>query len=105
MITCDDLVKNEADLKRVGDLFLTILTGSTPISLVLPWFPNPASKIRNQATVELYSILCTYVEARRHAELTNDAIDFLIADGEATQDIVKVSPITKIVAQGFVILI
>ena len=38
-----------------------------------------------------------YVEARRRAELTSDAIDILIADGETTQGIVKVNFAPKLV--------
>ena len=36
-------------------------------------------------------ILRGYVEARRRAEPTSDAIDFLIAEGKTTDAIVKVS--------------
>ena len=41
----------------------------------------------------MYTMLYTYVETRRRAELTSDAIDVLIADGEATQKIVGASPV------------
>lgn len=96
MATCDDLAKNEADLKKIGELFMTLQSSSTPISLVLPWFPSPAKKSGKQATTEMYTMLHTYVEARRHAEPTNDAIDVLLADGETTQNIVGVSPSSEV---------
>jgi len=93
MATCRDLTKNEGDLKKVGELFMTLQTSATPTSLLLPWFPSPARKTGKQATTELYTVLCNYVEARRRAqELTSDAIDVLIADGETTQNIVGVGP-------------
>jgi len=99
--TCRDLTKNETDLKKVGELFMTLQTSATPTSLLLPWFPSPARKAGKQATTELYTVLCNYVEARRRAqELTSDAIDVLIADGETTQNIVGVGPVTN-VARGF----
>ena len=41
-------------------------------------------------------MLYTYVEARRHAEFANDAIDIWIAEGETTQAIVGVSPAPKV---------
>ena len=91
MIACHDLTKNEADLKKIGKLFMTYQTSTTPTSLLLPWFPSPARKAGKEATTELFTILCTYVETRRHAEPTSDAIDVLIADGETTQTIVGVS--------------
>jgi len=91
MATCHDLTKNEADLKKINELFMTLQTSATPTSLLLPWFPSPARKIGKDATTELFTMLYTYVETRRHAEPTSDAIDVLIADGETTQNIVGVS--------------
>lgn len=90
LTTCHDLTKNEADLKRIGELFMTHQTSFTPISLLLPWFPSPARKAGKEATTELFTMLYAYVERRRRAEPTNDAIDIMIADGEATQKIVGV---------------
>jgi hypothetical protein len=92
MTTCRDLAKNEADLKKLGELFMTLQTSATAASLLLPWFPSPARKIGKQATTDMYTMLYTYVETRRHAEPTSDAIDVLIADGDTTQDIVGVGP-------------
>ena len=92
MATCRDLTTNETDLKKIGELFMTLQTSTTAVSLLLPWFPSPAKKKGKQATVEMYTTLYAYVEARRHAEPTSDAIDVLIADGETTQIIVGVSP-------------
>jgi len=93
MATCHDLTKNEADLKKVNELFMTLQTSATPTSLLLPWFPSPARKIGKEATTELFTMLYTYVETRRNTEsTTSDTIDVLIADGETTQNIVGVSP-------------
>lgn len=97
MITCHNLAKNEADLKKVGELVQTIQASATPASLILPWFPSPARKARKQAATELYSMLRAYVENRRHAELTSDAIDVLIAGGETTQEIVRASLVLDVV--------
>ena len=96
MTACRDLTTNEADLKKIKELFMTIQTSSTPISLLFPWFPAPARKTTKQATTDVYTMLYTYVETRRHAGATSDTIDVLIADGEATQNIVEVSPTPKV---------
>ena len=97
MIACHDLAKNEADLKKVGELFMAFQTSTTPASLLLPWFPSPAMAAKKEATTGLFTILYTYVERRRHAEPTSDAIDVLIAEGETTETIVGVSPSPKVV--------
>jgi len=96
LIACRDLAKNEADLKRIRELITTFQTSATPASLLFPWFPSPSRKAKKDATTELFTTLYTYVEARRRAELTNDAMDILIADGETTERIVTASPSPKI---------
>ena len=96
MTTCHDLTMHEADLKKIKELFITIRTSSTPISSLFPWFPGPARKTIKQATTDIYTMLSTYVETRRHAEPTSDAIDILIADGEVTENIVGVSPAPEV---------
>ena len=102
MTTCSDLTKNDSDLKKIGELFLIFQKSATPASLLLPWFPSPARKAGKEASTELYTMLYTYVEARRHAErLTSDPTDLLIAEGETTQNIVKVS-LAPEAAWGFV---
>ena len=91
MAACRDLAKNGADLKKIKELYMTIHTSTTPVSALLPWFPGPARKSINRATTELYTLLHTYVKARRHAEPTSDAIDVLMANGETDHKIAAVS--------------
>ena len=90
LATCEDLSKNDADLKKITELFSILMTSSTPAALLLPWFPSPARKATKEATTKLFIMLATYVEGRRNAEPTNDAIDIMIADGETTEKIVEV---------------
>ena len=89
--TCRDLTRNGDDLRKLKELFMIIHTDPTPVSCLMPWFPGPARKSINRATTELYSLLLNYIEARRHAVPTSDAIDVLIADGETDQRIIGVS--------------
>ena len=97
MTTCQGLIKNEADLKKVRKLFRTVQVNATPVSLLLPWFPSLARKTKKRASTDLYIMLYTYVETRRHEEPTSDAIDILIVGGETTQNIVGVSPGPEVV--------
>ena len=97
MSTCRDLAANNADLKKLRGQFMTLQTSVTPTSLMLPWFPSPARRTTKQVNTEMYTMLYTYIETRRHAELTNDAIDVLIADGETTQNIIWVSTASDVV--------
>ena len=79
-----------ARLATCEDLSKILMTSSTPTALLLPWFPSPARKATKEATTKLFIMLATYVEGRRNAEPTNDAIDIMIADGETTEKIVEV---------------
>lgn len=86
---CEDLTKNEAHLKRIAELFCMLQAGSTPASFLLPWFPSPARRATKGSTTELFTLLYTYVENRRHVEPKGEGIDILIADGESNQIIVE----------------
>ena len=79
---------------------MTLEKSFTPASLLLPWFLSPAKIASGKAAVEFYLMLRNYVEARRKADLTSDAIDILIADGATTPTIVKVSFDQKFVMSG-----
>ena len=96
--TCGDLVESEADLEKISELFMTLQTSVTPTSLMLPWFPSPARRAVKHANTQMYVILSGYIEARRRAKPTGDAIDVLIADGVANENIVWVSPHTRMVS-------
>jgi len=102
MAMCRDLAKNGTDLEKIKALFITLRTSATPTSLLLPWFPSPARKTGKEATNELFTMLYTYVETRRHAEPTSDAIDVLIAAGETNEGIAGVSLAPEVVWGLFV---
>ena len=101
MATCRDLAENEADLEKISELFMTLQTSVTPTSLMLPWFPGPARRAAKQANIEMYTVLSGYIEARRRAKSADDAIDLLIADGVANENIVWVSTIVQKIPCGF----
>ena len=90
MTTCHDLTKNGAELKKIADLMMSLQKSATPLSVLLRWLPSPARKSLKESNTTMYTMLYTYVERRRRAEPTDDAIDILIADGETTRNIVEV---------------
>lgn len=84
-------MKNEADVEKIRKLFMAIEAGATPTALLLPWFPSPSRMAVKLATTRLYLMLYRYVGRRRDVEPTSGAIDTLIANGEATPEIAKVT--------------
>ena len=97
LTSCHDLTKNEADVKRIGRLLMTHQASFTPTAVLLPWFPSPARKAGKEAATELFTMLYVYVEKRRRAEPTNDAIDIMIVEGEPTKKIVGVRSALRVV--------
>ena len=100
LTTCHDLTKNDADLKRVRELFTTHEKSITPGQLLFPWFPSSAKESGKKAATEMFTIICTHIERRRRGVPGSDAIDVLIAEGETTLAIARVIPLLLIVRRG-----
>jgi len=94
MATCQELA---ADKQTIADLrrhYFDIAQSSTPVSVLLPWFPSLARKTKTKSTRELYLLIKKYVTMRREAKIpSSDPIDLLIAQGDSDDDIIGVSSI------------
>jgi hypothetical protein len=91
MATCEELATDLDKIQKMNDLYWKLEKNSTPMSLLLPWFPSPARKNKDEATKGLYDMLSHYVDLRRKAEVPgSDAIDILIADGADDTTIISV---------------
>ena len=92
MATCQELA---ADKQAIADLrrhYFDIEQNSTPVSILLPWFPSQARKARTKSTEELYLLIRKYVTMRREAKIpSSDPIDLLIAHGDSDDSITGVS--------------
>ncbi|KAJ7131552.1 cytochrome P450 [Mycena crocata] len=89
MSTCKELADDPAAVSVLSDLYWLLEKGTTPVGVLLPWFPSPARKAREKATAHLFGMLYKYVEIRRNAAVpSSDAFDLLISQGMATQVIV-----------------
>ncbi|KAJ7081264.1 cytochrome P450 [Mycena epipterygia] len=87
--TCRELAGDSAAVSSLSDLYWLLEQGTTPVGVLLPWFPSPARKAREKATAELFGMLYTYVELRRNATVpSSDAFDVLISQGASTEVII-----------------
>ena len=92
MATCVELSNDLKAIEEIQALYWTLEKSATPTALLLPWFPGPAKKRKEQATKDLYIKLQDYVELRRNAVVpSSDAIDVLLEQGLTTAKIVGVS--------------
>ena len=65
--------------------------GSTPASVLFPWFPSAARKRKNAATNDLYLLLKKHLDARQEeGRREEDAVQVLIDEGDGVNDIVQV---------------
>lgn len=78
-------------VKRVAELYWNAEKGSTPTSVLLPWFPSPARNLRRAASTEMYN-LCKKLYDERMAEgkVYDDAIQILIQEGDEFHQIIDV---------------
>ncbi|KAF8155590.1 cytochrome P450 [Crassisporium funariophilum] len=89
MASCDELARDHKTIEDMQKLYWTLEKSSTPIALLLPWFPSPSKKRKDAATKELFVKLYGIVEMRRAAKVsTTDPIDILLEQGCGTEEIV-----------------
>ncbi|KAJ7181463.1 cytochrome P450 [Mycena crocata] len=89
MASCSELADDAAVVSQLSELYWLLEKGTTPVSVLLPWFPSPARKAREKATAELFGLLYGYVERRRTAAVpSSDAFDVLISQDTSTEVIV-----------------
>ncbi|KAJ7672338.1 cytochrome P450 [Mycena polygramma] len=90
LASCRELAEDAAAVSRIQDLYHTLEKSSTPVALLLPWFPSAARKSRAAATTELFTMLYGYVEGRRNAAVpSSDSIDVLLAEGNNSMSVVE----------------
>jgi sterol 14-demethylase len=90
MATCAELSSNLKDIEEIQRLYWDLEKSVTPTALLLPWFPGPAKKRKEQSTKGLYMKLRDYVELRRNAAVpSSDAIDVLLGQGLPDAEIIQ----------------
>ena len=92
MATCRELAEDKQAVEDLTRHYLNVEQSNTPVSLLLPWFPGPAKKAKDKATLDLYLLINKYVTMRREATIPSmDPIDLLIANGDSNEAIIFVS--------------
>ncbi|GBE78810.1 hypothetical protein SCP_0200070 [Sparassis crispa] len=90
MASCSELADDTEASARFEENFWTLEQSSTPVALLLPWFPSRAKRNRERATRELYSMLQGYIDKRRNADVPSaDTIDLLLQDGAEDAEIIQ----------------
>jgi cytochrome P450 len=90
MASCRELASDLPALTKLRQHFWILDESSTPTSLLFPWFPSPARRVKQTSTKVLHTMLWNYVEERKKAPLpTSDAIDLLLGEGLSNNEIIQ----------------
>ena len=92
MATCRELAEDKRAVEELAQHYWNIEKSATPFATIFPWFPSPARKAKEKATLGLYNLLASYVKLRRNASTPSmDPIDILFAQGISDDNILGVS--------------
>ena len=89
---CHEVADDPKKIARVRVLYERIERAADAKSHVFPWFPNSATKMKNDALKELYTLLSDIIdEKKKTGAVKQDTIQTMIDMGDKTPDIVGVS--------------
>lgn len=95
---CNEIADDTKQLAHLKKLYETVERSADAKSHVFPWLPNFATKAKNDATKELYTLLSNIIEdKKKRADNTPDTIQTMIELGDSTADIVGV----RMMANGY----
>jgi hypothetical protein len=91
MASCAELGDDFNSVEEIQGLYWQLEKSATVTAVLLPWFPGPAKKRKEQVTKALYMKLYGYVELRKNATVpSSDTIDVLLGQGVPVFEIVEV---------------
>ena len=92
MATCQELAEDKQAVQDVRKYYFDLEQSSTPVSVLLPWFPSPVRVVKTKATFQLYFLIKKCIKMQREAKIPSaDPIDLLIANRDSDEVIIGVS--------------
>ncbi|KAI0318511.1 cytochrome P450 [Amylostereum chailletii] len=88
-LTAAEIADDPALVARLRDLYDQVDRGTTPATVLFPWFPSPAMFKKLRATKEIYDIVVAAVKVRRQSKAAqDDSLQMLLDAGEDPRMIV-----------------
>ncbi|TFK34453.1 cytochrome P450 [Crucibulum laeve] len=82
-LSCTEISDDPALVSRLKTLYDTLDTGTTPATVLVPWFPTPAMIKKLWATKEIYDIVVKAIDAREKSGIAqNDTLQMLLDAGD-----------------------
>ncbi|KAH7917327.1 cytochrome P450 [Leucogyrophana mollusca] len=99
LATCNEFCDDPTKVKALMRIFDRLEAGSTPTSVILPWFPTPARIGRLLAGGELYKMISDVVQARKkEGRREDDPLQVLIDKGFTLVEITRFIAMTLFAA-------
>lgn len=90
-VACVEIAGDMKMLKRVLDLFETIESTATPLSIMYSWMPWPSKFRRTYAGAQLYMIFKNIIDKRaKEGRREDDTLQYLIDQGDDVTKIITV---------------
>ncbi|KAI0052139.1 cytochrome P450 [Auriscalpium vulgare] len=88
-LTCSEIANDPEVVARLRRLYDQVDRGTTPATVLFPWFPSPAMVMKLRATKNIYDIVVTAMNVRKQSGVThNDSLQMLLDAGEEPNMIV-----------------
>ncbi|KAJ7073527.1 cytochrome P450 [Mycena belliarum] len=88
-LSSSEISDDAALVARLKTLYDRLDTGTTPATVLIPWFPTPAMIKKLWATKEIYDIIVRAINAREQSGISrNDTLQMLVESGDERLTIV-----------------
>ncbi|KAJ6495285.1 cytochrome P450 [Mycena sanguinolenta] len=82
-LSSSEIADDAALVARLKKLYDRLDTGTTPATVLFPWFPTPAMIKKLWATKEIYEIIVRAIDAREQSGVSkNDTLQMLVDSGD-----------------------
>ncbi|ETW77953.1 cytochrome P450 monooxygenase 90 [Heterobasidion irregulare TC 32-1] len=88
-LTCAEIANDPVVVARLKELYDRVDRGTTPATVLFPWFPSPAMIMKFRATKEIYDIVVATIKVRKESGVSrNDSLQMLLDSGDEPSMIV-----------------
>jgi hypothetical protein len=82
-LSCSEIADDAVLVARLKKLYDTLDSGTTPSTVLIPWFPTPAMIRKLLATKKIYDIVIRAIKAREQSGISrNDTLQMLLDMGD-----------------------
>ena len=90
-LTCTEIADDPEIVARLRKLYDQVDRGTTPATVLFPWFPSPSMIKKARATKQLYDVIVGAIKARKQSGVPhNDTLQNFLDSGDQMLTIVEV---------------